>query len=69
MRAVTNTHRELPPVNMGHSVDEFFEVVETESKEGKILPNWSVRFRCIRIYMSSLLHPPGKESYTSRYGP
>ncbi|KAJ3503870.1 hypothetical protein NLJ89_g8237 [Agrocybe chaxingu] len=40
MRAVTNTHRELPPVNMGRSVDEFFKVVETDSKEGKVLPNW-----------------------------
>jgi len=40
IRAVTNTHRELPPVNMGHSVDEFFEEVEKTSKEGKNLPNW-----------------------------
>ncbi|KAF8900480.1 glycoside hydrolase family 38 protein [Gymnopilus junonius] len=40
IRAVTNTHRELPPVNMGHSVDEFFEVIEKETKEGKKLPNW-----------------------------
>ncbi|KAF8147680.1 glycoside hydrolase family 38 protein [Crassisporium funariophilum] len=40
IRAVTNTHRELPPVNMGHSVEEFFEVIEKESKEGKVLPNW-----------------------------
>jgi len=37
---VTNNHRELPPVNMGHSVDEFFERIEKDSKEGKKLPNW-----------------------------
>ncbi|PPR01817.1 hypothetical protein CVT24_001681 [Panaeolus cyanescens] len=41
IRATTNTHRELPPVSMGHSVDEFFEVLEKESKEGKRLPNWN----------------------------
>ncbi|PPQ95115.1 hypothetical protein CVT25_011658 [Psilocybe cyanescens] len=40
MRAVTNTHRELPPVNMGHSVDEFFQHIEKDTKEGKTLPNW-----------------------------
>lgn len=40
IRAVTNTHRELPPVNMGHSVDEFFEHLEKDSKEGAKLPNW-----------------------------
>ncbi|KAF8991681.1 glycoside hydrolase family 38 protein [Cyathus striatus] len=40
IRAVTNTHRELPPVNMGHSVDEFFEHLEGDSQEGGKLPNW-----------------------------
>lgn len=27
---------------MGHSVDEFFGVVEKDSAEGKTLPNWCV---------------------------
>ncbi|TFK38533.1 glycoside hydrolase family 38 protein [Crucibulum laeve] len=40
IRATTNTHRELPPVNMGHSVDEFFEDLEKSTDEGKKLPNW-----------------------------
>ncbi|KAJ6573329.1 glycoside hydrolase family 38 protein [Mycena sp. CBHHK59/15] len=40
MRAVTNTHRELPPVNMGHSVDEFFDYLAESTKAGKALPNW-----------------------------
>ncbi|KAL4267030.1 glycosyl hydrolase 38 family protein [Pleurotus pulmonarius] len=40
IRAVTNTHRELPPVSMGHSVDEFFEDLNESSKGGKTLPNW-----------------------------
>ncbi|KAF8182889.1 alpha-mannosidase [Pholiota molesta] len=40
IRAVTNNHRELPPVNMGHSVDEFFETIEKDTKEGSTLPNW-----------------------------
>ncbi|KAJ7781792.1 glycoside hydrolase family 38 protein [Mycena maculata] len=40
MRAVTNTHRELPPVNMGHSVDEFFDYLAESTKAGAALPNW-----------------------------
>ncbi len=40
IRAVTNTHRELPPVNMGHSVEEFFEDIQESTKDGKTLPNW-----------------------------
>ncbi|KAF5347291.1 hypothetical protein D9756_009971 [Leucocoprinus leucothites] len=40
LRAVTNTHRELPPVSMGHSVDEFFKDIEQSTEEGKTLPNW-----------------------------
>ncbi|KAF9447763.1 glycoside hydrolase family 38 protein, partial [Macrolepiota fuliginosa MF-IS2] len=40
IRAVTNTHRELPPVNMGRSVDEFFEDIQTSTKHGEKLPNW-----------------------------
>ncbi|KAH9942858.1 glycosyl hydrolases family 38 N-terminal domain-containing protein [Amylocystis lapponica] len=41
MRAVSNQSRELPPVNMGHSVDEFFETVAKASSAGTKLPNWS----------------------------
>ena len=44
---MTNNHRELPPVNMGHSVEEFFEHVEKDSKEGKALPNW---YDSIRVF-------------------
>ncbi|KAF8155248.1 glycoside hydrolase family 38 protein [Mycena galopus ATCC 62051] len=40
IRAVTNTHRELPPVNMGHSVDEFFDYLSESSQGGAVLPNW-----------------------------
>ncbi|KAG6826715.1 hypothetical protein H0H92_014762 [Tricholoma furcatifolium] len=40
IRAVTNTHRELPPVNMGRSVDEFFDELSKASNAGKALPNW-----------------------------
>ncbi|KAJ7639802.1 glycoside hydrolase family 38 protein [Mycena polygramma] len=40
IRAVTNTHRELPPVNIGHSVDEFFDHLSERSDGGRVLPNW-----------------------------
>ncbi|KAJ3513202.1 hypothetical protein NMY22_g15114 [Coprinellus aureogranulatus] len=40
IRAVTNTHRELPPVSMGSSVDDFFVDLEKTSGEGRKLPNW-----------------------------
>ncbi|KAG8215120.1 Aldehyde/histidinol dehydrogenase [Butyriboletus roseoflavus] len=40
IRAVNNTHRELPPVSMGSTVEQFFEDIERDSKEGKTLPVW-----------------------------
>ena len=40
IRAITNTHREIPPVHMGRSVDEFFDYLEGETKGGRVLPNW-----------------------------
>ncbi|KAK1215351.1 Glycoside hydrolase, 38 vacuolar alpha mannosidase [Marasmius sp. AFHP31] len=40
IRATNNQHRELPPINMGHSVDEFFDHLLKKSEEGKRLPNW-----------------------------
>jgi len=40
IRAVTNTHRELPPVSLGHSVEDFFDDIVKHSEEGKKLPNW-----------------------------
>ncbi|KAG5222558.1 glycoside hydrolase family protein [Salix suchowensis] len=49
IRAVTNTHRELPPISMGHSVDEFFEDLNESSKGGKTLPNWCVRITNLDI--------------------
>ncbi|KZT66211.1 glycoside hydrolase family 38 protein [Daedalea quercina L-15889] len=35
IRAAGNNSRELPPVNMGHSVDEFFEFLAKKSDAGK----------------------------------
>ncbi|KAK2459766.1 hypothetical protein APHAL10511_008198 [Amanita phalloides] len=40
IRAVTNTHRELPPVTMGKSINDFFHDVEVTTAEGSKLPNW-----------------------------
>ena len=40
MRAAGNNSREIPVVNMGHSVDEFFEVLAKKSDAGAKLPNW-----------------------------
>ncbi|EGN94808.1 glycoside hydrolase family 38 protein [Serpula lacrymans var. lacrymans S7.3] len=40
IRAATNGHRDLPSVNMGHSVEEFFENIDKDSQQGKRLPNW-----------------------------
>ncbi|KAF5362894.1 hypothetical protein D9758_007045 [Tetrapyrgos nigripes] len=40
IRATNNNYRELPPINMGHSVDEFFDHLAEESALGKKLPNW-----------------------------
>ena len=42
IRATSNKSRDLPPVNMGHSVDEFFDVLAQDSNAGAKLPNWSV---------------------------
>ncbi|OJT14565.1 Alpha-mannosidase [Trametes pubescens] len=41
IRATGNHSREIPVVNMGHSVDEFFDVVAKDSDAGTKLPNWS----------------------------
>lgn len=49
IRAVTNTHRELPPVSMGRSVDEFFEDLAKSSDQGRKLPNWWVFRRALRL--------------------
>ena len=42
IKAAANIHRELPPISMGYSVDNFFKNIEKSSEEGKILPNWCV---------------------------
>ncbi|KAJ7787816.1 hypothetical protein B0H14DRAFT_3505027 [Mycena olivaceomarginata] len=39
IRAVTDKHRELPPVHMGHS-DKFFDYLVERSQGGKVLPTW-----------------------------
>nr|GAT45299.1 glycoside hydrolase family 38 protein [Mycena chlorophos] len=40
IRATTNNHRELAPVVMGRSVDEFFDYLSESTNAGKTLPNW-----------------------------
>lgn len=40
LRATTNNHRELPPVTMGKSVDEFYETLIRQTESGHILPSW-----------------------------
>ncbi|KAJ8597089.1 hypothetical protein M405DRAFT_836693 [Rhizopogon salebrosus TDB-379] len=40
IRAASNEHRELPSVSMGSTVQEFFEDIEKDSKEGTTLPVW-----------------------------
>ncbi|KAI0654605.1 galactose mutarotase-like domain-containing protein [Cubamyces menziesii] len=41
IRATGNRSRDIPPVNMGHSVDDFFDVIAKDSAAGTELPNWS----------------------------
>ncbi|KAH9846547.1 galactose mutarotase-like domain-containing protein, partial [Lenzites betulinus] len=41
IRATGNHSRDIAPVNMGHSVDEFFDVLANDSAAGTKLPNWS----------------------------
>ncbi|EIN03570.1 glycoside hydrolase family 38 protein [Punctularia strigosozonata HHB-11173 SS5] len=40
IRATTNAHRELPPVSMGSSVEDFFDDITKTTEAGKTLPNW-----------------------------
>ncbi|KAF8549819.1 glycoside hydrolase family 38 protein [Imleria badia] len=40
IRAINNIHRDLPPVSMGSTVEQFFADIERDSKEGKTLPVW-----------------------------
>ncbi|THH30155.1 hypothetical protein EUX98_g4044 [Antrodiella citrinella] len=41
IRAASNQSRELPPVDMGHSVEDFFDGLLKESNGGEKLPNWN----------------------------
>ena len=41
IRATSNHSRDIAPVNMGHSVDEFFDVLAEDLHGGAKLPNWS----------------------------
>ncbi|TCD63848.1 Glycoside hydrolase, 38 vacuolar alpha mannosidase [Steccherinum ochraceum] len=41
IRATSNESRELPSVDMGHSVEEFFDSLLSESEGGHKLPNWN----------------------------
>ncbi|KIK63743.1 glycoside hydrolase family 38 protein [Collybiopsis luxurians FD-317 M1] len=40
IRATNNHSRDLPPINMGHSVEEFFDHLVETTASGKKLPNW-----------------------------
>ncbi|VDB95691.1 unnamed protein product [Peniophora sp. CBMAI 1063] len=40
IRATSNHSREIPPVSMGASVDDFFAGVRETSRGGRTLPNW-----------------------------
>ncbi|KIY67661.1 glycoside hydrolase family 38 protein [Cylindrobasidium torrendii FP15055 ss-10] len=40
IRAVNNIHKEIPSVKMGHSVDEFFDMLLDTTSNGARLPNW-----------------------------
>ena len=40
IRATGNNNRELPPVSMGHSVEDFFDALLKDTKAGAKLPNW-----------------------------
>ena len=51
---MSNEHRELPPVNMGHSVDEFFEHLAETSGQGAKLPNWWVSSLSISCALADL---------------
>ncbi|KAF9070390.1 glycosyl hydrolases family 38 N-terminal domain-containing protein [Rhodocollybia butyracea] len=42
IRATNNHSRDLPPINMGHSIDEFFDHLMDTTSAGKKLPNWFV---------------------------
>ncbi len=42
-RAATNTNGELPPVNMVHSVEEFFEYTQESKQYGKcVVPKLNI---------------------------
>ncbi|KIM65521.1 glycoside hydrolase family 38 protein [Scleroderma citrinum Foug A] len=43
-RAAANNYRDLPSVSMGTAVEQFFEDIERESKEGSTLPVWRGEF-------------------------
>ncbi|KAJ7581083.1 glycoside hydrolase family 38 protein [Mycena floridula] len=44
IRATANTHREMPPVVLGNTIDDFFEYLqkgeEVYPSQGRALPNW-----------------------------
>ena len=40
MRAAGNHSRDIPPVSMGASVDDFFAGIRESSSGGETLPNW-----------------------------
>lgn len=56
IRATSNQSRELPPVDMGHSVEDFFDSLLQSSNGGTKLPNWYVPLRlwnqspCLTMY-------------------
>jgi len=41
IRAAADTHRELPKVDYGHSVEDFFATILKTTNDGKDLVTWS----------------------------
>ena len=41
LRAAADTGRDLPKVNMGKSVDEFFAAIERDTDNGRTLNTWN----------------------------
>ena len=66
IKAVTNTHRELPTISMGRSVDEFFVALDQDSAQGKTLPNWCGTPSCILNVSDGSYSLLGAENFTSK---
>ncbi|KAI5983893.1 glycoside hydrolase family 38 protein, partial [Pisolithus albus] len=63
IRAVTNNHRELPPVSMGSTVEQFFEDIERDSKGGRSLPVWRGELYLERVATLATICQPASSDY------